>query len=71
MLVVPLAAHGKIIGVMRIYTAEPRDFTDEEIEFVGLVADLSALAIDNARLYQLLKGDYESVVSFQDRLFDD
>jgi len=70
-LVVPLATHEKVIGVMRLYTAERRDFTDEEMEFLDLIADLSALAIDNARLYQLLKGDYESVVSFQDRLFDD
>ncbi len=70
-LVVPLAARGQIIGIMRVYTAEKREFVEEEIEFLGLIADLSALAIDNARLYQLLKGDYESVVSFQERLFDD
>jgi GAF domain-containing protein len=70
-LVVPLAARGTIIGLMRIYTAEIREFTDEEIEFLGLIADLSALAIDNARLYQVVKGDYESVISFRDRLFDD
>jgi len=70
-LVVPLAARGKIIGLMRIYTAEVYEFTNEEIEFLGLIADLSALAIDNARLYQIVKGDYESVISFRDRLFDD
>ena len=70
-LVVPLATRGTIIGLMRIYTADIRDFAEEEIEFLGLIADLSALAIDNARLYQVVKGDYESVISFRDRLFDD
>ncbi|MGQ9517821.1 MAG: GAF domain-containing protein [Anaerolineae bacterium] len=70
-LVVPLATRGQIIGVMRVYTAEKRDFSDEEIEFLSLIADLSALAIDNARLYQLLKGDYEMLLSYQERLFDD
>jgi len=70
-LVVPLATRGGIIGVMRVYTAEQREFSDAEIEFLGLIADLSAVAIDNARLYQLLKGDYEMLVTFQDRLFDE
>jgi len=70
-LVVPLATHGQIIGVMRVYTAERREFADQEIEFVNLIADLSAMAIDNARLYQLLKGDYEMLVTFQERLFDE
>jgi len=69
-LVVPLATRGQIIGVMRVYTAERREFSEEEIEFLDLIADLSAVAIDNARLYQLLKGDYETLVSFQERLFD-
>lgn len=70
-LVVPLATRGQIIGVMRVYTSERRDFSDEEIEFLRLIADLSAVAIDNARFYQLLKGDYETLVSFQERLFDE
>jgi len=69
--VVPLATRGQIIGVMRVYTAEKREFSDEEIEFLSLIADLAALAIDNARLYQLLKGDYEMLLSYQERLFDD
>jgi signal transduction protein with GAF and PtsI domain len=68
-LVVPVDARGKTIGVMRIYTAERREFSDKEIEFVSLIADLSALAIDNARLYQATKEDYEVLVDFKDRLF--
>jgi len=70
-LVVPLATRDQIIGVMRVYTAERREFTDQEIELLSLIADLSAMAIDNARLYQLLKGDYEMVLTFRDRLFDE
>ncbi len=70
-LVTPLAARDQIIGVMRVYTAERRDFTEEEIELLSLIADLSAMAIDNARLYQLVKGNYETLLTFQERLFDE
>lgn len=69
-LVVPLATRGNIIGVMRIYSAERREFTDREIEFLCRIADLSAVSLDNARLYQLLKVDYENLLSLQERLFD-
>jgi GAF domain-containing protein len=70
-LVAPLAAREQIIGVMRVYTAEVREFAASEIEVLSLIADLSAMAIDNARLYQLLKGNYEMLLTFQDRLFDE
>jgi GAF domain-containing protein len=70
-LVVPLATRDQIIGVMRVYTAERREFSEAEVEFLSLIADLSAMAIENARFYQLLKGDYETILTFRDRLFDE
>lgn len=70
-LVVPLDTRSQIIGVMRVYTSEVRDFQEDEIEFLSLIADLAALAIDNARLYELMKGDYEMLLSYQHRLFED
>ncbi|MBM4275330.1 MAG: GAF domain-containing protein [Deltaproteobacteria bacterium] len=59
---VPINLKGKVIGVMRIYTAEPRDFTDEEITFLSSLAEQAALAMENARLYQKLKGEYEELM---------
>lgn len=70
MLVVPLTAREKIIGAMRVYTAEPRAFTEDEIEFLQAIANLGGLALENARLYQALKADYESFSDFHYRLFD-
>jgi signal transduction protein with GAF and PtsI domain len=70
MLVVPLLARERIIGVMRIYTAEPREFDEGEIEFLQAIANLGALALENARLYQALKTDYEFFSDFHYRLFD-
>lgn len=60
---VPISLKGKVIGVMRLYTSEPRDFTDDEITFMSSLAEQAALAMENARLYQKLKGEYEELMS--------
>ena len=49
------------MGVMRVYTAEPREFTNADIYFVGAVANLGAIALENARLYDSVKKDYEAL----------
>ncbi len=49
---VPVAAKGKVIGVLRLYTKEPRDFSPEELEFVSALAEMGGLAIANARIYE-------------------
>jgi signal transduction protein with GAF and PtsI domain len=60
---VPITLKGNVIGVMRIYTSEPRDFSDDEITFISSLAEQAALAMENARLYQKLKGEYEAMMS--------
>ena len=52
MLSLPLEASGASIGVLRLYSAERREFSDEEIELVAALAELGGLAIANARLYE-------------------
>jgi signal transduction protein with GAF and PtsI domain len=59
---VPINLKGTVIGVMRIYTSEPRDFSDDEITFISSLAEQAALAMENARLYQKLKGEYEELM---------
>jgi GAF domain-containing protein len=39
----------KVIGVLRLYSAEPHDYSDEDIEFVSALAEMGGLAIANAR----------------------
>jgi len=58
---VPVMLRGEIIGVIRVYTAEPRYFTDSDICFVGAAANLGAIALENARLYDAAKKDYEEL----------
>ncbi len=52
MLSVPVIARDKVIGVLRLYMAHPRDFSEEEIEFVSALAEMGGLAIANARIYE-------------------
>lgn len=54
-LVVPLAARGVPIGVLRVYSGQIRHFSAEEIAFISTVADLGGLAIENAKLHETLK----------------
>jgi len=60
---VPLIAHGKPIGVLRVYSGERRMFTDTEMRFLVAVADLAALSIENARLYEVMRQNYEDTMN--------
>ncbi len=54
-LVLPLRIHDTTIGVLRLYSAQVRRFSAEAIAFATAVADLGAVAIENARLHEMLK----------------
>lgn len=56
----PMMLREEIIGVIRIYTAEPCHFTMDDMYFVGVVANLGAIALENARLYDAVQKDYEA-----------
>lgn len=56
---VPMMLREEIIGVIRVYTAEPRQFNMEDMYFVGAVANLGAIALENARLYESVQKGYE------------
>jgi len=59
---VPLRIKGKVIGVMRLYTPEPREFSKEEINSAEVLAETGAIAIENAKMYERIKKDYESIM---------
>ena len=63
---VPLRIKGGVIGVMRLYTPEPREFSKEEINSAEALAEMGAIAIENARMYQKTKRDYETLMSFRE-----
>ncbi|MEN9602309.1 MAG: hypothetical protein RIS56_1915 [Verrucomicrobiota bacterium] len=51
LLSVPLLFSGKAIGTLNIYSGEPHLFSDEEVRTLSTYAELSALALEKARLY--------------------
>jgi GAF domain-containing protein len=50
LLSVPLSSRDKVIGTINIYTREQRPFSEDEVDFVKVVAGQAAIAIENARL---------------------
>lgn len=57
---VPMTLKKEVIGVVRVYTSEPYQFTKDDIQFVSGVANLGAIALENIRLYDSIKKDYET-----------
>lgn len=51
LLSVPLLFQGRATGTLNVYTAEPHTFPDEEVRTLSAYAELSALALERARLY--------------------
>jgi GAF domain-containing protein len=60
-LCVPIKAKDEVIGVLRLYSATPRDFSEDEIMQVTALAYQGGLAIQNASLYLMLKSDMKEL----------
>jgi len=67
-LVVPLRVGKKVIGVMRVYTKEIRPFNRQEIRFLEAVANLSAIALENAQMHQSLRISCDLMTAHKYRL---
>lgn len=57
----PLRIREKSIGVLRLYMDHMRAFSHQDRMLFDLLADFSAIAIENARLYEHIKRDYEDL----------
>jgi signal transduction protein with GAF and PtsI domain len=70
LLVVPLMLGKKAIGVLRVYSSEIRRFDEDEVQFLKAVANLSAIALENARMHQVLRTDFDLLVAHEYRVDD-
>lgn len=52
MLSVPLLFGGEATGALSVYTAKPQVYSNDEIHVLTVFAELSAIAIEKARLYE-------------------
>ncbi len=56
----------KVIGVFRVYSSQPQRFSDEEVSFLQVIANLGAIALENARLYHEIHGRIDSLQPDED-----
>jgi signal transduction histidine kinase len=54
LLCIPLKTSVRLIGLLTVYTMEPRRFRPEEVELLLALAAQSSTAIENARLYRAM-----------------
>jgi GAF domain-containing protein len=57
----PMMLREEIIGVIRVYTSELRHFTMDDICFTEAVANLGAIALENAQLYEAVQKDRDEL----------
>ncbi len=67
---VPMSVKDTIIGVLRIYTSEPRFFSDIENEFIFGLTEIGSIAIENARIFDHIKKDHERLINDVHQWFD-
>jgi PAS domain S-box-containing protein len=51
----PLLVNDRLIGVVHVASIRPRRFTDNDLRLLQLVADRTALVIEDSRLYQQMR----------------
>jgi hypothetical protein len=61
LLAVPLIFEKRALGALTVYTGEPHLFADEEVRTLAAYAELSALALEKARLYDRLVASEEEL----------
>lgn len=59
MLDIPLTAVDQTVGLLRIYLAEKREFTEDELSFLISIGEQCACAINKARLIENQKAKYD------------
>ena len=57
---VPVLSKGEAIGEIRIYTREPRQFSEADKSFLLSVADMCAVVFERQELHQLLEQDFKA-----------
>lgn len=54
---VPVTVKGKTIGILALYTADPKEFSKDEIDFLAALADQGGIAIQQARLLERIRNN--------------
>lgn len=55
MILAPMRARGKVVGVLSVMSHQPYQFEEEEVNMVRVIADQIGIALDNARLFEAVR----------------
>ena len=58
---VPLKLKEEVIGMLRIYTSEPREFSQDEIDLLSGFAEQVSIALENAQSFEDVHEKYETL----------
>ncbi len=61
LLAVPLVSRTKVIGALNVQTKEGREYADDEIELLSIIADVAAGELEKAVLYEEIGGLKEAL----------
>jgi len=64
----PLFMGQNVVGILRIFFGEKREFSEEELNFAVAIAEQCALAIDKARLIEKQQIQYDNLAIQTDKL---
>ena len=64
----PLTLKADVVGIIRMYFAEKRTFSDEELDFVIAITEQCACAIDKARLIETQQARYNHLALQTEKL---
>jgi signal transduction histidine kinase len=70
MMAAPLLVEGQVVGVLDVATRETREFGDEDLRFLQLVADRVAPVIDRARVVEMLAAGKRQLSVVSQRLVE-
>ena len=68
MLDVPLAIEDKLIGLIRIYLEKPREFTDDELDFILTVAEQCACIIERVQLIESQQTQFDHLATQMEKM---
>jgi len=68
MMDLPLILANDVVGLVRIFFAEARDFSEEELEFAEAIAEQCSYAIDKARLIERQRIEYQHLAGKTEKL---
>lgn len=64
----PLTLGNDILGILRIFLAEPREFTEEELNFLILIAERGSAVIQRAKLIETQQYRYDQLALQTEKL---